>query len=348
MHKSHWLNYVGTPLVGALGALIASAIGWPLPWMIGSLVAVIVLRCMTPWQLQPFPGGRKFGQWIIGIGIGLHFTPALVAQIAGHLVPIVIGALITVLSSIIGVWFMRRTGETMATAYFSSMPGGSGEMVNLGARNGAELTRVAAAQSLRVVAVVLLVPALFKFLVGEGEVYQHAAHADWPWLALILPLAAGAGWIMHRCKQPNPWLFGPLLVSAAFSIGFDLSSTLPAGASQAGQLMIGSALGCFFNRAFFRYAPSFLARTLITTLAMMLVAFLAALLIGWLSGLDFQSLTLGMMPGGIAEMSLTAETLQLAVPLVTAMQVIRLFLVLFFAEPIYRRWLRADNPLPAR
>lgn len=347
MHKSHWLNYLGTPLVGALGALIASAIGWPLPWMIGSLVAVIVLRCTTPWQLQPFPGGRKFGQWIIGIGIGLHFTPALMAQIAGHLVPIVIGALITVLSSIIGVWFMRRTGETMATAYFSSMPGGSGEMVNLGARNGAELTRVAAAQSLRVVAVVLLVPALFKFLVGEGEVYQHAAHADWPWLALILPLAAGAGWIMHRCKQPNPWLFGPLLVSAAFSIGFDLSSTLPAGASQAGQLMIGSALGCFFNRAFFRYAPSFLARTLITTLAMMLVAFLAALLIGWVSGLDFQSLTLGMMPGGIAEMSLTAETLQLAVPLVTAMQVIRLFLVLFFAEPIYRRWLRADNPLPA-
>ena len=139
MHKSHWLNYVGTPLVGALGALIASAIGWPLPWMIGSLVAVIVLRCMTPWQLQPFPGGRKFGQWIIGIGIGLHFTPALVAQIAGHLVPIVIGALITVLSSIIGVWFMRRTGETMATAYFSSMPGGSGEMVNLGARNGPNL-----------------------------------------------------------------------------------------------------------------------------------------------------------------------------------------------------------------
>ncbi|UCJ18834.1 AbrB family transcriptional regulator [Pseudomonas sp. MM211] len=348
MFKGHWLNYLGTPLVGVMGALIASAIGWPLPWMIGSLVAVILVRCTTAWQLQPFPGGRKFGQWIIGIGIGLHFTPALVGQIAGHLVPIVIGALITVLSSIVGVWFMRRTGETMATAYFSSMPGGSGEMVNLGARNGAELTRVAAAQSLRVVAVVLLVPALFKFMMGEGEVHLHASNPDWPWLALILPLAGAAGWLLHRLKQPNPWLFGPLLVSALFSIGFDLSSTLPAGASQVGQLMIGSALGCFFNRAFFRYAPSFLARTLITTLAMMLVAFVAAVLIGWASGLDFQSLTLGMMPGGIAEMSLTAETLQLAVPLVTAMQVIRLFLVLFFAEPIFRRWLRQENQLSMR
>lgn len=45
-----------------------------------------------------------------------------------------------------------------------------------------------------------------------------------------------------------------------------------------------------------------------------------------------------MMPGGIAEMSLTAETLQLSVPLVTALQVMRLILVLFLAEPLFRLW----------
>ncbi|EPN61587.1 membrane protein [Pseudomonas syringae pv. actinidiae ICMP 19096] len=37
-------------------------------------------------------------------------------------------------------------------------------------------------------------------------------------------------------------------------------------------------------------------------------------------------------------MSLTAEVLQLSVPLVTAMQVMRLLFVLFLAEPLYRRW----------
>ena len=45
-----------------------------------------------------------------------------------------------------------------------------------------------------------------------------------------------------------------------------------------------------------------------------------------------------MMPGGIAEMSLTAEVLQLSVPLVTAMQVMRLLFVLFLAEPLFRHW----------
>ncbi|RAI64719.1 hypothetical protein DOZ80_24915 [Pseudomonas fluorescens] len=39
-------------------------------------------------------------------------------------------------------------------------------------------------------------------------------------------------------------------------------------------------------------------------------------------------------------MSLTSETLTLSVPLVTATQTLRLVLVLFLAEPLYRYWKR--------
>ena len=141
----HWW---GTPLVGLAGGFLASQIGWPLPWMVGSLLAIILVRCLTPWQLAEIPGGRKCGQWIVGIGIGLHFTPVVIEQVLAHFGLIFIGALLTSVSSVIGVWIMRRSGEDRATAFFSSMPGGSGEMVNLGARNGAVLSRVAAGQVL--------------------------------------------------------------------------------------------------------------------------------------------------------------------------------------------------------
>ena len=70
----------------------------------------------------------------------------------------------------------------------------------------------------------------------------------------------------------------------------------------------------------------------------MLIAALAALALSAATRLDLRSLTLGMMPGGIAEMSLTAETLQLSVPLVTALQMMRLLFVLFLAEPLFRHW----------
>lgn len=331
--------YWATGLVGLAGGYIASQVGWPLPWMVGSLLAIILVRCLTPWQLSEIPGGRKCGQWIIGIGIGLHFTPAVVEQVASNFGLIFCGALITSVSSVVGIWLLRRTGEDRATAFFSSMPGGSGEMVNLGARNGAVLSQVAAAQSLRVLAVVLCVPALFKYLLGDGVVLTHAGSVSWGWLALICPVGIVAAWLWQRLKQPNPWLFGPLLVAAIASVGANLQIALPDGASQMGQWLIGSGLGCHFNRAFFRRAPSFLGRTLIATALSMLIAAVAAWVLSQLTQLDLRSLTLGMIPGGIAEMSLTAETLQLSVPLVTALQVMRLLFVLFLAEPLFRHWI---------
>ncbi|MFH6566263.1 AbrB family transcriptional regulator [Pseudomonas kulmbachensis] len=333
----HWW---GTPLVGLAGGYLASLIGWPLPWMVGSLLAIILVRCLTPWQLAEIPGGRKCGQWIVGIGIGLHFTPVVMEQVLAHFWLILAGALLTSVSSVIGVWLMRRSGEDRATAFFSSMPGGSGEMVNLGARNGAVLSRVAAGQSLRVLTVVLCVPVAFKYLLGEGAPALHPAPINVYWLLLLFPAGALLAWIWQRLRQPNPWLFGPLLVSASASILWDLHIGLPDGSSQMGQWLIGSGLGCHFNRAFFRRAPSFIGRTLLGTALTMLIASLCALGLSALTQLDLRSMTLGMMPGGIAEMSLTAETLQLSVPLVTALQVMRLIFVLFLAEPLFRYWTR--------
>lgn len=49
---------------------------------------------------------------------------------------------------------------------------------------------------------------------------------------------------------------------------------------------------------------------------------------------------LGMLPAGIAEMSLTAEALGLLVPLVTAMQMLRLMRGLFLAGPVFLCWSR--------
>lgn len=338
MHEPGLKQWWATPLVGLAGGYLASQVGWPLPWMVGSLLAIILVRCLTPWQLAEIPGGRKCGQWVIGIGIGLHFSPVVMEQVMTHFGLIFFGALITSVSSVVGVWLLRRTGEDRATAFFSSMPGGSGEMVNLGARNGAVLSRVAAGQSLRVLVVVLCVPAAFKYLLGEGVPALHPTAVDWRWLALLFPAGALLAWLWQRLRQPNPWLFGPLLISATVSIVGDLHIGLPDGGSQIGQWLIGSGLGCHFNREFFRRAPSFMGRTLLGTGLTMLIAGLCAVALSAATGLDLRSLTLGMMPGGIAEMSLTAETLLLSVPLVTAMQVMRLLFVLFLAEPLFRHW----------
>lgn len=341
----HWRRFWATPLIGALGGWLASLVGWPLPWMIGSLLAVILARCLFDWRLGEVPGARKCGQWLVGTGIGLHFTPAVVEQVLAHGGIVLAGALATTLSSVLAIVLMRRGGEDRATAFFASMPGGASEMVNLGSRHGAVLSRVAAAQSLRLLLVVLLVPAAFKFLLETPAPQTHSLPVDWRWLALLLPAGAVLAVLWQKLRQPNPWLLGPLLVSAVACIACDLQIALPHGSSALGQWLIGSALGCHFERSFFRGAPAFVGRSLLCTLWMMLAAALVAALLGWLGTLDRQSLLLGVMPGGIAELSLTAEALQLSVPLVTALQVLRLVLVLFLAEPCFRLWQRRAEAL---
>ncbi|WP_372875650.1 AbrB family transcriptional regulator [Pseudomonas sp.] len=335
---AQWRRYWATPLIGLIGGYLASLIGWPLPWIIGSLLAVIAARC-SGWLVTELPGGRKTGQWLVASGIGLHFTSEVMGELLSHFGVILAGALATLLLSLIGIALLRRAGVDRATAFFASMPGGASEMVNLAQRHDAQIARVAAAHSLRLLLVVLLVPAIFTWSLPPIAP-PPAAVANGYWLAVLLPAGALLALLWGKLRQPNPWMLGPLTVCAVASVSFDLHIGLPDGLGQAGQWLIGCALGCHFDRAFFRSAPAFLARILLFTLLAMLIAALLAKGLGWLASEDQASLMLGMMPGGITELCLTAEALQLSVALVTALQVLRLFLVMFLAEPLFRLWQR--------
>jgi membrane AbrB-like protein len=308
--------------------------------MIGALLGVVFIRCCG-CLTEEMPHARKGGQWVIATGIGLHFNQSIVEQIADHVVIIVLGTILTVTASLIGIVLLRRSGEDRATAFFASMPGGANEMVNLAKRHNAILARVAAGQSLRMMLVLLSIPATYKYLfTSEQPAFIQSAQVDLLWLIPIMAIGAGMAFLFQRLRLPNAWQLGALLVSILASVTFDLQIGLPSSAGAIGQWLIGSSLGCYFDRPFFRRAPAFMARTILATVLAIIVVIPIALALGWFTGLDARSLLLGMVPGGIAEMSLTAEALHLMVPLVTAMQVLRLLVVLFFAQPVYRLWLR--------
>lgn len=331
-----------TPLAGTVGGYMASLAGWPLPWMVGSLLAVIVLRCLANRAFSELPGGRKAGQWLVASGIGLHFTSEVLQQVLSHLPVIIMGAIGTLMLSLIGIVILRRAGVDRATAFFASMPGGASEMVNLALRHDAQPARVAAAHSLRLLLVVLLIPALFTWGLSDVSA-PPPAPVDWLWLTGLLAAGALLAILWGRLNQPNPWMLGPLSVCTIASASFDLHLGLPQGLGQFGQWLIGCALGCHFDRAFFRSAPAFLARVLLFTLLAMLAAAGLGEVLGRLAGEDHLSLMLGMMPGGITELCLTAEALQLSVALVTALQVLRLFLVMFLAEPLFKLWCKSHT-----
>ena len=126
--------------------------------MLGPLVTIAFLR-VAGVRIGAPPGGRQIGQWIIGTSLGLYFTPHVVREVAGWWWLLALGAVFAIgLGYGGGVLLARLAGIDRTTGIFASVPGGAAEMSVLGERFGARVDRVAAAQSLRILIVVLVDP----------------------------------------------------------------------------------------------------------------------------------------------------------------------------------------------
>src|SRR5687767_7696501 len=93
-------------------------------------------------------------------------------------------------------WVLSRAARIdRTTAFFSSVAGGAAEMTSLGERYGARPDRVALAQSVRILAVVIVVPFALTYsgVQGDDAYLPSSLPVDWPKLGLLLGLATLAG-----------------------------------------------------------------------------------------------------------------------------------------------------------
>lgn len=335
--RQHWLV---TLIVGITGGVLANWAGWPLPWVIGSLVCVMLTRC-AGGLLPEIPHGRQAGQLIVAVAIGCHFTLPVMQQVAAHLGLIMTAVLLTLVLALCSVLILHRWGVPLGTAFFALMPANSSEMVHLGRERQADTSFIAAAHSIRLLLILLAVPAAVTF--GMPAVTVPAPlPVIWPWLVFILLMGWLAALGFKQCKLPNPWTFGPFLICAVGVGCNNISMSMPGWLSGSGQVLIGCALGVAFDRGFFRRAQGQLGKVMLLLAGSVTTTALAAWALGAGLGVPWLSLALGMMPGSAPEMSLTAQALGLAVTLVTAMQMIRMLLIQAMCLPLYR-WLSTGS-----
>ncbi|KJK16517.1 membrane protein [Burkholderiaceae bacterium 16] len=336
-----WRPVLLTLLLGLAAALLCTLLHTPLPWMIGPLLAVATAR-MRGADLRAPTQARNAGQWAIGTSLGLYFTSDVVGHLLEYLPYIVAGSLFALVLGCGGAFLLRRsTGVAFKTAYFSTAIGGASEMANLAERNGARIDQVAAAHSLRVLMVVVAVPALFQYggIHGLDPYIPGPRTVDYLGLLGLIAITVSVALVLKRFNLPNPFVIGTLLAAAVLTASGVELSAIPTWMSRAGQLLIGVSLGARFSRDFLHTAPRFLTGVALYTL----VALVLSALFGWalsaLSGVHPATAILGTTPGGIAEMCITAKVLELGVPLVTAFHVIRMAFVVLCTGPLYH-WLK--------
>ncbi|HXV47178.1 MAG TPA: AbrB family transcriptional regulator [Candidatus Binatia bacterium] len=328
---------VSALLVGIPAGYLFAWLHTPIPWMIGPMIAVAALN-LTGVQMHSPPYARQLGQVILGSAVSLYFTPPVVAALAGNL-PAILAATVSVfLVGILGALTLSRaSGVDGKSTFFASIPGGAMAMAVLAARYGAEIAPVAVAHSLRVSIVVIVVP--FALTYGgfplEPSSYKPDLPLALPTLAVWLAAGALLGEVSERLRLQNGHLLVPIFLGAALTMGGVKLSAVPHELTEVAQLMFGLVLGARYERAFFARYRLFIPFALLNSVFILLASVAAGAALAWIFGLPVATMIIATSPGGLAEMTITAQALHISVPLVVAFHFFRVVVVNMGTQYIY-------------
>jgi hypothetical protein len=339
-----------TLVIGAIGGTLATLLGLPLGYLLGSLLAVGVTAGMG-WT--PFGHGmtlpirlRMSFVPVIGVAIGGAFTPEVAQQALGWGGSLAALLLFVPLAHGIGFAIYRLGGLPRVDAFFCALPGGLLESVQLGEEAGADVRLLTVLQFLRLILTIIAVPLIFLAVTGHAVgsasgVQMTGAEIPLTLRDVVLLLACGlVGVGLGRLLRIPAWIMtGPLILSAfAHAIGW-VEGVPPGWLIALTQMVLGTGLGARFagvTRAMLRRAGTL---ALLNGAAVMTLAFGFALALhGW-AGQPVAAVFLAFAPGGLAEMSLIALSLNMSAIYVTAHHVVRIAMAVLMAQ-MGAGWLR--------
>jgi uncharacterized protein len=324
-------------VIGIAAGFLFDRLHAPIPWMIGPMIAVAVFNLMGV-RMYSVPYGRQMGQVIIGSAVSLYFTPTVVAELAANLPAIAAATIAVFLVGGLGALTLSRaSGVDGKSTFFASIPGGAMAMAVLAERYGAQIVPVAVAHSLRVSIVVILIPVALTYggFPLEVAAYRPVVPLDYSILTLWLAFGFLLGEVSERLGLQNGYLLAPIFFGAALTMSGTQLSAVPHWLTDFAQLMFGLVLGARYERAFFARYRLFIPFALLNSLFIVIASGAAAAVLAWVFELPIATMILATSPGGLAEMTITAQALQISVPLVVAFHLFRVVMVNMGTQYIY-------------
>lgn len=333
--------------IGTAGGALAHLAQVPLAWMIGAMTALSAAS-FVGFRAPPLVAGRSAALIVLGTALGQSFTPGVVMALAGALPAVVLGGVAAILvGALVSRVTARMAGLDPATAYYCSVPGGIIVMVVLAARAGADVAAVTLSQTLRMALVVLTFPPILGLLGARlggteaSQVFAYDPPAVWlPGLALLLGAASLGALLLRSSGFANPWLLGALAVALGLTLAGQAWSGVPRPLVDAAQVLMGAGLGARLGRDFLLRARRLVVASIVSVVLISGLLVLVAIALAHAFDLPVAACVLGMAPGGMPEMAITAKVLNLGVPLVLAFHLVRTLLCNLLVAPLWRLWLR--------
>ncbi|PPA71555.1 AbrB family transcriptional regulator [Jeotgalibacillus proteolyticus] len=333
----------------AITAFVSGAAGWLfylagifLPWLLGPLFIMMVLKNTTALPFYWPSWLRNIGLLVIGIQMGTSFTSEAIGLMVLNLpLMLVITLAVVGFTCFSALALSKLTDYHYETALLGCFPGGLSQMVLLSEEvKGAEPSAVALMQTIRILLVITVVPFLVTHFIpsagtGEGIGQRSAGLMHDPVSYLLLAFAIlFILLIMRQFKFPIPFMLSPLLCVAGFNVITAEPFLLPDIPVAAAQVMLGAHLGLQMKGL----------KTLLAAKPLLIVIGINLALIAFCIGISFGlnalfsfpllDMFLSAAPGGVAEMAITAYTVGADVSTVTSFHLFRIFFILFAAAPL--------------
>jgi uncharacterized protein len=324
--------------IAALGGGLLALVHVPLAWMIGAMLGTATLAWHRPVAVPDW--ARPTGLVFLGLGLGATFSGPVLAAVSGALPVLLAGGVIAIATGfVVARLFTRLAGTDPQTGFFCAVPGGVIVMAMLAQDAKASVATVTLAQTMRVLVVVLTFPPLLGWLAPHGAFGEFMAPRQPIWWPGLLAMAAGGlalAWPLRKAGLANPWMLGPCGLAIGLAATGHLPSGVPIVLLNAAQVAMGASLGTRLTKSFLLSSRRLAIAAVISSVVLSLLL----ALIGWgmarAAGLPVPALILGMAPGGMPEMALTAKALELAVPLVLGFHLTRTVLCNLLVGPLHR------------
>ncbi|WP_046175859.1 AbrB family transcriptional regulator [Domibacillus indicus] len=349
MKETKWLFIA----ISAIGGLLLSLTGLSIGWMLGTLLAAMLLSFAKPGFVGE-KGIPKYwlytGQSILGIELGQKINLSVLAVFQKDWAVIIIMLLLSIVFSLVSGFILWKFSQTdMLTSFFSTAPGGLSAMPGIAEEVGANTAVVSILQTMRVFLVIFIIPIVVSALVFHPSAVpaEQAAATAFEWSGLIwtavLSVTAYAGYhVGKKLKFPAPWLLGSMLLTAivqsgtSAAAGYDVTPYWPHEVMILSQVVIAASIGSRFRKEMFTGLKKTILIAFISTALFIAAMFACAFIVSKATGIAFMTAALAFAPGGVAEMATTAVVLQADATFVVAVQVLRIIVVILVMPPIFR------------
>ena len=328
LKEAIWPSTALTLLLGCVGAAVAWYLSAPVYILIGPAL-LVSLAGLVGVHTSIHNGVRDVCFLVLGVAVGSGFdADALAAMQRWPLAFLVMAGLIVATLALCRVMLTCYLGFDRRGALLAAAPGHLSFVIALAADLKTDVVRVTIAQSVRLLALTLLVPfAALALGMDMSAVLPEGTPLSLLHLILLLVLGFALGRVFEHLSFPAPLLLGTMVVSGIGHLSELTPGVMPRFVILPAYLVLGALIGTRFSGVTFQELRQGLAVGVVITLVAVLFSVLGALPVAWALGMPPAHVLVAFSPGGLETMIAMGVVLGVVPGFVAACHIARLLIL---------------------